>query len=201
MAVTGEAISKRLEQLASKRSELHAARSQLPAYQHRESVLAMIKANRVTVIRGATGCGKSTQLPQLLLESSAAEHAGACNIIVAQPRRLAATALAERVSSELGEAAVGGLCGYRIRGDSKVGGSTALTYVTTGVLLRMLEEDLSLAFATHIVVDEVHERSADTDLLLLVLRRALRATEHGAKILSERRSKEILRQASSSRGW
>ena len=81
--------------------------NELPAYRHREELLATVRAARVTLVRGATGCGKSTQLPRLLLLEAAAAGTP-CAIVVAQPRRLAAMALAERVASELGEG-VGGL--------------------------------------------------------------------------------------------
>jgi hypothetical protein len=128
----------------------------------------------VTLIRGATGCGKSTQLPKLLL-LQAAETKTAASIVVAQPRRLAAMALAERVSSELGEDGCGGLVGYRIRGEARVSSKTVITFTTTGLLLRQLEGDPNLESISHLIVDEVHERNVDTDLLLLVLRRALAA--------------------------
>ena len=157
-------------------------RAQLPAYQARESLLSMFREHQVTIIKGATGCGKSTQVPQLLLEEAQARSQKS-SILVAQPRRLAATALAERVSSELGEASVGGLCGYRIRGESKVSAGTIVTFVTTGILLRMMEEDPHLSFATHVVVDEVHERSVDVDLLLFILRRAVRANPDAIRVV------------------
>ena len=152
-----------------------AARGDLPARQHREALLGTIRGHGVTLVRGATGCGKSTQLPSMLLEE-ATERGERVNIVVSQPRRLAAIALADRVAAELGDdGGAGGLCGYRIRGDSKVCSSTALTFMTVGVLLRQCEADPSLAGYTHVVVDEVHERSVDTDLLLLSLHRMLRA--------------------------
>ena len=97
--------------------------NELPAYRHREELLATVRAARVTLVRGATGCGKSTQLPRLLL-LEAATAGTPCAIVVAQPRRLAAMALAERVASELGEG-VGGVCGYRVRGE-KVNSWSAL---------------------------------------------------------------------------
>ena len=127
--------------------------NELPAYRHREELLATVRAARVTLVRGATGCGKSTQLPRLMLLEAAAAGTP-CAIVVAQPRRLAAMALAERVASELGEG-VGGVCGYRVRGDARASAETALTYVTTGVLLRLLEEDAALQGFSHVVVDEV----------------------------------------------
>ena len=94
--------------------EMRSSRAQLPAYQHRDTLLSTIRGHRVSLIRGATGCGKSTQLPRLLLEDAAARGAP-CRVVVAQPRRLAATALAHRVSGELGDDDVGGLCGYARR--------------------------------------------------------------------------------------
>ena len=82
----------------------------------------------------------------------------------------------------MGDATVGGLCGFRIRGEAKVSTQTALTFVTTGVLLRQLEQDPSLSSLTHVVVDEVHERSVDVELLLLALRRLLHAASCGGRI-------------------
>ena len=131
-----------------------------------------MRKSKVALIRGATGCGKSTQLPKFLLHEAATAATG-CSIVVTQPRRLAAMALADRVASELGETEVGGLCGYRIRGEARVSARTALTFVTTGLMLRQLESDPLLERVSHVIVDEVHERSVDTDLLLLVLRRAI----------------------------
>jgi HrpA-like RNA helicase len=145
--------------------------NQLPAYIHRDATLAMIREHTVSLLRGSTGCGKSTQVPKCLLLEAAAANA-ACNIVVTQPRRLAAMSLAERVASEL-RTDVGGLVGYRIRGESRTSPRTALSFVTTGVLLRQLEEDPELCRMSHVIVDEVHERSVDTDLLLLALRRAI----------------------------
>ena len=155
--------------------------SNLPAFEHREAILGAICDSKVALLRGATGCGKSTQLPKCLLLECAATTTP-CSIVVTQPRRLAAMALAERVSSELGEEKVGGVCGYRIRGESRCSARTCLTFVTTGVILRQLEDDPLLERVTHLIVDEVHERSVDTDLLLLVLRRAI-ANGTTAKIL------------------
>ena len=167
----------RLDALGPQRREMLAARSALPAHQHRDALLSAIAASPVCLVRGATGCGKSTQLPQLILEDAAASGRP-CHVVVAQPRRLAATALADRVHDESGDGgAVGsGLVGYQIRGESKVCGKTAITFMTTGILLRRLETPGALAAVTHVLVDEVHERSADSDMLLLVLQRAFLAS-------------------------
>jgi hypothetical protein len=114
----------------------------LPARDHGDSLVNAIRASAVTLVQGATGCGKSTQLPQLLLEDAAA-RAKPFACIIAQPRRLAATALAERVASELADCGLpgglGGLCGYQIRGEARVCQETRITFVTCGVLLRLIE--------------------------------------------------------------
>ena len=145
-----------------------ALRAALPAFQHRAAILDTIDAHAVTILRGATGCGKSTQVPRLIVEALAARGAAHARVVVCEPRRLAATALATRVAEEAGQP-VGGLVGYSVRGEAKRAPATAVEYCTTGLVLRRLQEPGALAGVSHIVVDEVHERSADCDLLLLFL--------------------------------
>lgn len=100
-------------------------------------------------------CGKTTQIPQFILEDSPKES----KIIVAQPRRLAATGVASRVALERGESDPGtASVGYVVRGDSKMCASTRLMFCTTGVLLRQLQSQNALENISHIVIDEVHER-------------------------------------------
>ena len=104
-------------------------------------------------------CGKTTQIPQFILE-----EAPLSKIIVAQPRRLAATGVASRVALERGESEPGkASVGYVVRGDSKICGSTRLMFCTTGVLLRQLQAQNALENITHILVDEVHERHLGTN--------------------------------------
>ncbi|XDV53947.1 hypothetical protein PO909_022338 [Leuciscus waleckii] len=155
---------------------LLAEREQLPVFQHREKVLEALRRHRVLVIAGETGSGKSTQIPQFILEEllAAGEAAQPCNVVVTQPRRISATSLASRVSQELGsEDGPGGknsLCGYQIRMENRSGDATRLLYCTTGVLLRKLQQDRLLSSLTHIIVDEVHERSVQSDFLLTILK-------------------------------
>eukprot|EP00170_Pyropia_yezoensis_P008886 contig_38017_g8919 len=178
------------------------ARRFLPAWSFRQAILDAIVDHDVTIVRGMTGSGKSTQVPQFLLEDAA--PGAPVNVIVTQPRRIAAISVATRVAAERGER-VGGSIGYRIRGESAVSTATKVTFVTTGVLLRQLSnyrealtggdgrrgdgdggadvfEDL-LEGTTHVVVDEVHERAVDTDLILLLLRDALAAHSTRAKVV------------------
>lgn len=121
-------------------------------------------------IRLFPGCGKTTQIPQFILEDSPRES----KIIVAQPRRLAATGVASRVALERGESSPGvASVGYAVRGDSKMCASTRLMFCTTGVLLRQLQSKSALENFSHVVIDEVHERHLDTDVLLAILKKTL----------------------------
>ncbi|RUS29602.1 P-loop containing nucleoside triphosphate hydrolase protein [Jimgerdemannia flammicorona] len=97
-----------------------------------------------------------------------------CKVMCTQPRRISAISIARRVSLEMGDAAVGSpgsLVGYQIRLESRVDARNALVFCTTGILLRRLETDPNLAGVTHVVVDEVHERTLESDFLLIVLRK------------------------------
>ena len=140
----------------------------LPVYKFKESLLKTIAENRVTVVEGETGSGKTTQVPQYCVEDAAARGV-ACNIIIAQPRRISAMSVAERVAAERGET-IGKTVGYTIRLESKATPNTRLLFCTTGILLKRLEEDPDLLNVTHVFVDEVHERSIESDFLLMVLR-------------------------------
>ena len=154
---------------------MRASRASLPAFKQRDELLAAIHASRVAFVAGETGCGKSTQVPQYVLEAAIdAGHGASTNILVAQPRRVAAVGLAQRVAAERGEA-VGDVVGYSVRLDTKASARTRLTFCTTGVLLRRLL-DGGFASVTHVVLDEVHERSLDCDLALLLLKRLLAAS-------------------------
>uniref|UniRef100_A0A673G4P4 ATP-dependent RNA helicase DHX29 n=1 Tax=Sinocyclocheilus rhinocerous TaxID=307959 RepID=A0A673G4P4_9TELE len=153
---------------------LLAEREQLPVFQHRQQALEALWRHRVLVIAGETGSGKSTQIPQFILEELLANGEAPCNVVVTQPRRISAMSLASRVSQELGSedgpGAKSSLCGYQIRMENRSGDATRLLYCTTGVLLRKLQQDRLLSSLTHIIVDEVHERSVQSDFLLTVLK-------------------------------
>ncbi|XP_012735215.2 ATP-dependent RNA helicase DHX29 [Fundulus heteroclitus] len=156
--------------------KLQAERAQLPVFQHRRRILEALQRHRVVVVAGETGSGKSTQIPQFLLEEllTGGKAARPCSIAVTQPRRISAMSLACRVSQELGcEDGPGSktsLCGYQIRMENLSGDWTRLLYCTTGVLLRKLQHDRHLSSLTHIIVDEVHERSVQSDFLLTILK-------------------------------
>ncbi|KAL7543887.1 hypothetical protein ACHAXR_013327 [Thalassiosira sp. AJA248-18] len=165
-------------------SSLERARKSLPAAKARDkflSLMASAKAGgRVVLVTGETGCGKTTQIPQFILENSPKES----KVIVAQPRRLAATGVASRVALERGESDPGkASVGYVVRGDSKICTSTRLLFCTTGVLLRQLQSQNALENISHIVIDEVHERHLDTDVLLAILKQTLPSLPHLTVVL------------------
>lgn len=151
------------------------ARKSLPAFKFRKEFLAAMskadKGGRVVLVTGDTGCGKTTQIPQFILEEAPKDT----KIVVAQPRRLAATGVATRVANERGEAQAGKeSVGYVVRGDSAVCNSTRLLFCTTGVLLRQLQSEGALENISHIIIDEVHERHLDADVLLGFLKMTLK---------------------------
>ncbi|EDX02589.1 DExH-box ATP-dependent RNA helicase DExH6 [Drosophila yakuba] len=153
-------------------------RQSLPIYKQRENILSVLQQEQVLIIKGATGSGKSTQLPQYILEW-AAEHRTPVRIVVSQPRRIAAISVSERISKERGEAP-GGTVGYQIRMNRQCSSQTVLTLTTSGCLLRALAMDNESFFknTTHLIIDEVHERDLDTDFLLLATKLELQKNPH-----------------------
>ena len=157
-------------------------RLSLPVSQKQSDVLVKVELNQVTICMAATGSGKTTQIPQILFDDYILQGKGAkCNIICTQPRRIAAISVAERVAKERGEK-LGQTVGYQVRFDAKPPQPNgSITFCTTGVFLRRLQSALGdaessntfLDTITHVVIDEVHERDVETDLLLVVIKRLL----------------------------
>lgn len=143
-------------------------RRQLPMFQGRREVVDEILKNRVTIIVGETGSGKSTQLPQALLERDPQQK-----IIVTQPRRVAAISLAHRVSAEAG-CNIGSKVGYNVRFDAKVSKNSKIRYYTDGMLLREFMLDPTLEKYNTVVIDEAHERTVTSDLVLGLLKRLVK---------------------------
>lgn len=163
--------------------KMRSTRTALPVFTRSKELIDHVQENDVTICVAATGSGKTTQIPQIILDDYIDRGEGAhCNIICTQPRRLAALSVAERVAKERGETVGGGSIGYSVRFQSKLPEEHgSITFCTIGVLLRRIQSAMTeggiaaakLDGITHIVVDEVHERDVDTDLLLVVLRRML----------------------------
>lgn len=154
---------------------IQAAREGLPILGSEHDIVDQINHNPVTVICGETGCGKTTQVPQFLYESGygdpeCAAHPGA--VAVTQPRRVAVTSTATRVAQEL-NVPLGGDVGYQVRYDKKVGEEPRIKFMTDGILLREIQSDLLLRKYSVVIVDEAHERSVNTDILLGLLSRVV----------------------------
>ena len=157
-------------------TDLRKRRSDLPMNQYLTQVLGQVEQNMYSIIIGATGSGKTTQVPQILLERAISEGEGAtCNIICTQPRRIAATSVARRVAEERNEN-LRDTVGYHVRFDSKIptyGGG--ITYCTTGILLQQLQNspDEVMDRISHLVIDEVHERDILIDFLMIILKKVI----------------------------
>lgn len=147
------------------------AREALPAYQQRSEVLKIVNAGSICLISGATGCGKTTQVAQILLDDMIERGKGAeCSIVCTQPRRLSAVSVAERVAHERCEE-IGQSVGYSIRLEAQRSEDTQILFMTTGILLRRLQSDPLLQNVSHVLVDEVHERDLNSDFLLIILKK------------------------------
>ena len=141
----------------------------------------MCSGNQIVVLSGPTGCGKSTQVPQYILNQHALERRNV-NIVVTQPRKLAASSLAKRVCEER-DWKLGGLVGYQVGLDkANKSEDTRLLYVTTGLLKRMIIGKKNLNDWTHIILDEVHERDEDMDLLLILCKKFLFTNSRDTKV-------------------
>ncbi|KAI9878287.1 MAG: hypothetical protein M1830_001344 [Pleopsidium flavum] len=152
-------------------------RMHLPMWAFKDEVLKTIERQQVVIICGETGCGKSTQVPAFILENEMS-HGRLCKIYCTEPRRISAISLARRVSEELGErkndlGTTRSMIGYAIRLESQITSQTRLVYATTGIVMRLMESSDDLGFITHLVLDEVHERSIDSDFLLIILRKLM----------------------------
>uniref|UniRef100_A0A5B7AJQ7 Putative ATP-dependent RNA helicase DHX36 n=1 Tax=Davidia involucrata TaxID=16924 RepID=A0A5B7AJQ7_DAVIN len=177
-----ESLASRVEKAANLR-QIAEQRSKLPIASFRDAITSTIESNQVVLISGETGCGKTTQVPQFLLDHMWGKGE-ACKIVCTQPRRISATSVAERISCERGET-VGDSVGYKIRLESKGGRHSSILFCTNGILLRVLvskgsgrlKTEASKKLAkddvsdiTHIIVDEIHERDRFSDFMLAILR-------------------------------
>ncbi|PZU39646.1 MAG: ATP-dependent RNA helicase HrpA [Microbacterium sp.] len=139
---------------------------ELPVSAARDEIAAAIRDHQVVIVAGATGSGKTTQLPKICLEL------GRERIAHTQPRRIAARTIAERIADEL-EVELGTVVGYKVRFTDKVSDATRVALVTDGILLNEIHRDRLLRRYDTIIVDEAHERSLNVDFLLGYLRRIL----------------------------
>ncbi|KAK7737415.1 Salivary acidic proline-rich phosphoprotein 1/2 [Cytospora paraplurivora] len=165
--------------------DLLRVREKLPIWKHRDEIRDLLKKNDVLIVAAETGSGKSTQVPQFLFtedwcrkkavkvrkDGRTVDASVGGVIAITQPRRVAATTLAHRVSKEAGtplRQAGGtheGLVGYSVRFDHNVPRGTKIKFLTEGMLLQELLRDPHLRQYSAVIVDEIHERSVDVDML------------------------------------
>jgi len=163
--------------------DMKTIRDMLPMASFRQPILDAVRQHPVTILRAETGAGKTTQCPQFLLEEDLLEGRGdRVQILCTQPRRVAAISVAERVAEEMCEP-LGNTVGYQIRMESKRSANTKLLFCTTGIILRRLQDDRNLKGVTTVIVDEVHERQQQTDILLVMLRKLLSTTRPDLKVI------------------
>ncbi|XP_027940431.1 DExH-box ATP-dependent RNA helicase DExH6 isoform X1 [Vigna unguiculata] len=191
-------IAKRLEALSSRINkvpnlkQIIEDRSKLPIASFKDAITSTVESHQVVLISGETGCGKTTQVPQFILDHMWGKGE-VCKIVCTQPRRISATSVSERISAERGET-IGENVGYKIRLESRGGRQSSIVLCTTGVLLRVLvskgsrsskighmKDDIS--GITHIIMDEIHERDRYSDFMLAIIRDMLPSYPHLRLIL------------------
>lgn len=154
------------------RYSLSSQRTALPIYEHRTELLYLVENFQVTIVVGHTGCGKTTQLPQYLFESGWCSG-GRC-VACTQPRRVAAAGVAQRVADERGVVLGESEVGYTIRFDNRAHPTeTRIKYMTDGMLVRETMVDPLLTSYSVIMLDEAHERSLYTDILVGLLKKVM----------------------------
>ncbi|KAJ1614193.1 PRP43-like protein [Cryptosporidium canis] len=157
--------------------ELRKFRKSLPAWSERKAFCKLVKRNQVVILVGDTGSGKTTQCPQFILESGLG---GNLKVACTQPRRVAAISVAQRVAEEM-DVPLGETVGYTIRFEDKTSEGTRLKYVTDGMLLREAMYDNSLSQYGVIMIDEAHERTISTDILMGSLKELLQRRNFESK--------------------
>lgn len=189
-------IVKKVEMLTSKMNgelrKIVEDRSKLPISSFKDRICSTLDNHQVVLISGETGCGKTTQVPQYILDHVWGKGES-CKIVCTQPRRISAVSVAERISAERGES-VGETVGYKIRLESKGGKNSSIMFCTNGVLLRILvgrvtnvpiakSADEAIMGITHIIMDEIHERDRFSDFMLAILRDLLPMYPHLRMVL------------------
>lgn len=160
----------------SRPKEVENNRSDLPIVMMEQEIMEAINDNTCVIVCGETGCGKTTQVPQFLYEAGyGSNHSNDRGGIigVTQPRRVAVLATAKRVAFELG-LRLGKEVGFQVRHDRRIGDNCSIKFMTDGILLRELQNDFLLRRYSILILDEAHERSLNTDILIGMLSRIIR---------------------------
>ena len=155
-------------------------RKALPVYSFLDQIRERLQHDRVIVVEGETGSGKTTQIPQFLVNGFSSERkdgGGQRMVACTQPRRVAAMSVAQRVADEM-DVKLGQECGYTIRFEDCTCEKTRLKYMTDGMLLREAMTDPTLDRYSVIILDEAHERTLATDVLFGLLKELVAKSEH-----------------------
>jgi ATP-dependent RNA helicase DHX37/DHR1 len=152
-----------------RREEIKESRSKLPIITEEQVIMETINENDIVIICGETGSGKTTQVPQFLYEAGYAEDG--FMIGVTEPRRVAAISMSKRVNDEMNFAEQDSIVSYQIRYEGTSAPSTRIKFMTDGVLLKEVQCDFLLSKYSAIIIDEAHERSVYTDILIGLLSR------------------------------
>ncbi|WOG94720.1 hypothetical protein DCAR_0314017 [Daucus carota subsp. sativus] len=175
----------------SRPMEIENTRKDLPIVMMEQEIMEAINENISVIICGETGCGKTTQVPQFLYEAGFGSSRSLVNsgmIGVTQPRRVAVLATAKRVAFELG-LRLGKEVGFQVRHDKRIGDNCSIKFMTDGILLRELQNDFLLRRYSVIILDEAHERSLNTDILIGMLSRIIRERQ---RIYEEQKEQDLL---------
>ncbi|EOA36036.1 hypothetical protein CARUB_v10008109mg [Capsella rubella] len=160
----------------SRPAEVEETRKDLPIVMMEQEIMEAINHHPAVIISGQTGCGKTTQVPQFLYEAGfgSKQFSSRSGIIgITQPRRVAVLATAKRVAFELG-VRLGKEVGFQVRYDKKIGENSSIKFMTDGILLREIQNDFLLRRYSVIILDEAHERSLNTDILIGMLTRVIK---------------------------
>ncbi|KAG6556004.1 hypothetical protein Mapa_001944 [Marchantia paleacea] len=177
-AVRGTASDKKTSSYVvhvTRPEDVEKGREDLPIVMMEQEIMEAIQDNAVVIVCGETGCGKTTQVPQFLYEAgygSGLDNERGGMIGVTQPRRVAVLGTARRVAHEL-NVQLGREVGFQVRHDRKLGEKSSIKFMTDGILLRELQGDFLLRKYSAIVLDEAHERSLNTDILIGMLSRVV----------------------------
>ncbi|CAN8232279.1 unnamed protein product [Cochlearia groenlandica] len=160
----------------SRPAEVEETRKDLPIIMMEQEIMEAINYHPIVIISGQTGCGKTTQVPQFLYEAGfgSKQFSSRSGIIgITQPRRIAVLSTAKRVALELG-VRLGKEVGFQVRYDKNIGENSSIKFMTDGILLREIQTDFLLRRYSVIILDEAHERSLNTDILIGMLTRVIK---------------------------
>ncbi|KAF9764126.1 putative pre-mRNA-splicing factor ATP-dependent RNA helicase dhx15 [Nosema granulosis] len=156
-------------------SSILKARQSLPIFYEKAEIISLIRNNTVVFIKGATGSGKTTQVPQFLLEAGISSGL----IGITQPRRISTLSICSRINEEMGQE----VCGYKIRYDTNVKATHRMVAMTDGILLKEIQDDFLLTKYSTIFLDEVHERSINLDVLVSLMKKIVEARNGSLKVV------------------